>query len=53
MNWESSTDIYTLSCVKQRAGGKLLHRTGSSAWHSVMMQKGEIWGLLEGGLREK
>ena len=27
-----------LPCVKYRAGGKLLHSTGSSAWWSVMTQ---------------
>ena len=35
MNGESSTDIYTLPCVKQRASGKLLYGTGSSAQYSV------------------
>ena len=34
-SWESSIDVYTLPCVKQRAGGKLLHDTGSPAWRSV------------------
>ena len=29
-NWKSSTDIYTLPCVKQIASGKLLYSTGSS-----------------------
>ena len=27
MNWESGIDIYTLPCVKQTAGGKLLCNT--------------------------
>lgn len=36
MNWESGTGIYTLPCVKQTAGGKLLHNTGSSAQCTVM-----------------
>ena len=40
MNWESSADIYTLSCVKQIASGKLLHSTGSSARCSVMAWRG-------------
>ena len=31
MNGESSTDTYTPSCVRQTAGGKLLHNTGSPA----------------------
>ena len=35
-NWESSTDIYTLSWVKQIASGKLLLNTGSPVWCSVM-----------------
>ena len=35
-NGESRIDIYSLSCVKQRAGEKLLSNTGSPAWHSVM-----------------
>ena len=34
--WESSINIYILSCVKQIAGGKLLYNTESSAWCSVM-----------------
>ena len=34
--WESSIDIYTLSCVKQIDSGKLLNNTGSPAWDSVM-----------------
>ena len=29
MNSESSTDIHTLSCVKQRASGKLLIAQGA------------------------
>ena len=39
-NLESSTDIYTLPCVKQTANEKLLHNTRSSVWCSVMTQKG-------------
>ena len=39
-NGESSIDIYSLSCVKQRAGEKLLCNTGSPAWHSVMTYNG-------------
>ena len=37
-NWESSTDVYTLSCGKQIASRKLLQAfgTGSLAWCSVM-----------------
>ena len=36
MNGESSIDIYTLPCVKQIAGEKLLYETGSPAWPSLM-----------------
>ena len=32
---ESSVNIYTLPCVKQIAGEKLLHNTGSPTWRSV------------------
>ena len=48
MNWEVGIDIYTLPCVKQRAGGKLVCTTGSSAWCPVIIQRGgtEAW---EGG----
>jgi len=35
-NRESSIDIYTLPCVKQIAGRKLLCNTGSPTWHFVM-----------------
>ena len=41
-NRESSTDIYTLSCVRQIASGKLLCSTGSPTWCSVMTQRGEM-----------
>ena len=30
MNWESSTETYTLPCVKQIASGRLLCNWGSS-----------------------
>ena len=40
MNGESSIDIYTLPCVKQIAGEKLLYNTESPAWHSVMTWRG-------------
>ena len=36
MNGKSSINMYTLSCVKQVAGGKLLYNTGGPAWPSVM-----------------
>ena len=35
-NGESSINLYILPCVKQTAGEKLLHNTGSPAWHTVM-----------------
>ena len=47
-NWEVGTDIYTPPCVKQIASGKLLCHTGSSAWCSVMTQRGGM-GVQEGG----
>ena len=40
MNWESSTDIHTIPCVQQKASGKLLCSTGSSAGCSVMTYRG-------------
>ena len=35
-NEESSIDIFTVSCVKQMAGGKLPARKGSSAQGSTV-----------------
>ena len=46
MNWETGIDINTLLCVKQTACGKLLYSTGSSAWCSVVTERGGK----EGGL---
>ena len=43
-NGEGSIDTYTLSDVKRRAVGKLLHKTGSPALRSVVAEKGEAWG---------
>ena len=43
-NLESSTDIYTLPCVKQTANEKLLYNARSSVWCSVMTQKGGMGG---------
>ena len=48
-NWESSTDVHTLSCVKQITSGKLLCDIGSPAWGSVSnwtggMGYGGSWG---------
>ena len=52
MDWESSTDTYTLPCVKDIASGKLMYSTGSSAWCSVMTYRGGIGvGGWEGGSR--
>ena len=36
INGESSINIYTLSCVKWMAGGKILYHTGSLPRHSVI-----------------
>ena len=44
MNWESSIDIYTQSCVKQIASGKLLNNTRSPVWCSVMPERGRMRG---------
>ena len=39
MNWESSIEIYTLTCAKQIASGKLLCNKGSP----VLCDNLEIW----------
>ena len=49
-NWERSTDLHTLPCVKPIASGKLLDNTGSSTWCSVTTQRG---GMASGGGRLK
>ena len=41
----SSINRYILKCVKQIGGEKLLYNTGSSAWSSLMMYRGEIGGV--------
>ena len=41
-DWEGSTDIYTLPCIKSTASGKLLDGRGSSARGSAMTQRGEM-----------
>ena len=41
-NWESSIDIYSLLCIKQKASGKLLCSTGSSALGSVTTWRGGV-----------
>ena len=43
MNWESSMEMHTLSCVKEIANGKLLHRASNSAWCSWNLQDGMGW----------
>ena len=35
MNWESTTDMYTLQCIRQIASGDLLYSMGGSAQRSV------------------
>jgi len=42
-NWESSTDIYTLSYIKYIASKKLLYNIGSPAWHFVGTYRVETW----------
>ena len=44
MDWKSNTETYTLQYVKQIAGEKLLHNTGSPAWHSVITWRGRVGG---------
>ena len=44
LKWLSSTDMYTLSYIKQIASGKLLYNTGSSAWCSVMTLRWRVGG---------
>ena len=44
INGESSINIYTLLCVKWIVDEKLLYKTGSPAWHSVMTQKSGMSG---------
>ena len=39
VDWESSTGVYTLPCVKQTASGKLLCNTGNTTWHSETAQR--------------
>ena len=41
---EGSTDIDTLSCVKQKTSGKLLHTNESPAWGLVMTWRDGIRG---------
>ena len=57
LNWESSTDIYTLPCIKQIASGKLVYSIGSSmlcddldAWDGgggTEVQKGGIYAYMQ------
>ena len=50
-NGQSNTDIHTPPCVKQIAGEKLLHNTGSTAKFSIMIQRGVMAGW--GGRRKR
>ena len=43
MNGENSTDIYTLSCVKQI--GSLLYNTGGPARNGITLATGLNWPL--------
>ena len=43
MNGENSTDIYTLSCVKQI--GSLLYNTGGPARNGITLATGLNWHL--------
>ena len=45
MNSESSTDMHTLPCIKQTAGGKLLCNTGCSAGSSVITSRVGMGGV--------
>ena len=46
-NGESTNNIYTLPCVKEIAGDKLLYNTGSPAWYSLRTQRGRMGGSEE------
>lgn len=54
MKQEIGFDTYTLPCVKERAGGKLLHSTGNSAlclredlegWDGAGGREVQEWGV--------
>ena len=48
VNWDSSTETYTLPCTKQVANGKLPYNTGSSTLYSVRTYRGGMrWGMRE------
>ena len=47
MNWESSIETYTLTCVKQTVNGKLLYNTGSS--NPVLCDNLEMLHGVQGG----
>ena len=47
-NWESSTDTYSLPCVKQIASGKVLCSKRSSAWCSAMIKRNVMGGGVGG-----
>ena len=43
-NVESTINIFTLPCVKQIAGDKLLYNTGSPARYSLRTQRDRLGG---------
>ena len=45
-NGENSIHIHPLSCIKWIVGEKVLYKTGSTVWHSVVTYRG--WGGGEG-----
>lgn len=51
MNRETDTDVCALSCVRQRAGGKLLPGAGSSAWMACGARDAG-WGMRGRAKRE-
>ena len=50
MNGESSMETYTLTCVKQKANGNLLHDSGNPNQGSI--REAGMGGRWEGGSRE-
>ena len=53
LDWETGLDVHTVSCVKQRAGGKLPYNTGNSPQCPVMTQRGGMeseWEAQEEGV---
>ena len=50
-NGENSINIHPLSCIKWIVGEKVLYKTGSTVWHSVVTYRG--WGGAEGREAQK